>query len=79
MPMIGLMALAERSIKPQRITNVLSHCDFPGPSELGAINPHAVHDHGQPTRQRHDLLHPAMPGNDLLGARGVPDTGGLVR
>src|ERR1035437_9067992 len=27
---------------------------FPGPAELSAINPYAVHDHGQPTRQRHD-------------------------
>jgi hypothetical protein len=24
--------------------------DLPGPAELGAINPEAVHDHGQPTR-----------------------------
>src|SRR5215472_13162490 len=37
----------------------ISSCrDFPGPPEFGAVNPHAVHDHGQPTRQRHDrLLH----------------------
>src|SRR5712691_6760863 len=27
-------------------------CDFPGPAELGAINPYAMHDHGQSTRQR---------------------------
>ena len=39
-------------------------CDFPGPAELGAINPYAVHDHGQPARQRHDrLLHSATPGD----------------
>ena len=39
-------------------------CNFPGPLELGAVNPDAVHDHGQPTRQRHDrLLHPAVPGD----------------
>ena len=25
-------------------------CDFPGPAELGAVNPDAVHDHGQPAR-----------------------------
>ena len=25
---------------------------FPGPAELGAVNPYAVHDYGQPTRQR---------------------------
>src|ERR1035437_4377463 len=40
------------------------HCGLPGPAELGAINPYAVHDHGQPARQRHDrLLHPAAPGD----------------
>ena len=39
-------------------------CDVPGPAELGAINPYAVHDHGQPARQRHDrLFHPAAPGD----------------
>jgi hypothetical protein len=27
-------------------------CNFAGPPELGAINPDAVHDHGQPSRQR---------------------------
>src|ERR1022692_4484772 len=38
--------------------------DLPGPAELGAVNPDAVHDHGQPTRQRHDrLFHPAAPGD----------------
>jgi hypothetical protein len=43
---------------------ISSRCDFPGSPELGAVNPHAVHDHGQPTRQRHDrLFHPAMPGD----------------
>src|SRR5215467_14236020 len=37
-----------------------SHWKLPGPPELRAVNPHAMHDHGQPTRQRHDrLLHPA--------------------
>src|SRR6516165_8101435 len=36
--------------------------DLSGPAELGAINPDAVHDHGQPTRQRHDrLFHPPLP------------------
>src|ERR1035437_5444386 len=29
-------------------------CGFPGPAELGAVNPDAVHDHGQPACQRHD-------------------------
>src|SRR3982074_749787 len=35
-------------------------CDlFPGPAELGAVDPYAVQDHGQPACQRHDrLLHP---------------------
>ena len=27
-------------------------CYFPGPAELGAVNPDVVHDHGQATRQR---------------------------
>ena len=37
---------------------------FPGPPELGAVNPDAVHDHGQPACQRHDrLFHPAAPGD----------------
>src|SRR6188472_1949345 len=35
---------------------------FPGPAELGAVNPDAVHDHSQPPRQRDDrLFHPAAP------------------
>ena len=35
-------------------------CGFPAPPELGAINPHAVYDHGQSACQRHDrLFHPA--------------------
>src|SRR5437016_7899768 len=37
---------------------------LPGPAELGAINPDAVHDHGQPTCQSHDcLFHSAAPGD----------------
>ena len=37
---------------------------LPGPVELGAVNPDAVHDNGQSARQRHDrLLHPAAPGD----------------
>src|SRR4030095_149245 len=31
-------------------------CGFPGPAELSAVNPDAVQDHGQPTRQGHDSL-----------------------
>ena len=39
-------------------------CDFPGPAELGAVNPDAVHDHGQSTRQGHNrLFQTAAPGD----------------
>ena len=42
----------------------LRRCNLPGPPELGAVHPDAVHDHGQPARQRNDrLLHPAVPGD----------------
>jgi hypothetical protein len=34
---------------------------FPGPAELSAVNPDAVHDHGQPTGQRHDQIAPRSP------------------
>src|SRR5207342_619553 len=37
---------------------------FPGSAELSAVNPDAVHDHGQPARQRDDrLFPPAAPGD----------------
>src|SRR5262245_351927 len=37
---------------------------FPRPAELSAVNPDAVHDHGQATGQSYDrLFHPAAPGN----------------
>ena len=37
---------------------------FPGPAELSAINPYAVHDDGQSARQGHDrLFHAAAPGD----------------
>src|SRR5690242_6193263 len=37
---------------------------LPGPAELSAIHPDAVHDHGQPAGQRHDrLLHATAPGD----------------
>src|SRR5215831_8262756 len=40
---------------------------LPGPPELGAIDPYAVHDDGQPARQGDDRpLHSAAPG-DLHG------------
>ena len=39
-------------------------CGLPGPPELGAVNPYAVHDHSQPACQGHDrLFHPAAPGD----------------
>ena len=39
-------------------------CLFSGPAELGAINPDAVHDHGQTPGQRHDrLFHSTAPGD----------------
>ena len=42
-------------------------CNLPGPSELGAVDPYAVQDHGEPACQCHDrLLHPAVLG-DLHG------------
>ena len=31
---------------------------FAAPAELGTVHPHAVHDHGQPTCQRHDPFIP---------------------
>ncbi len=38
--------------------------DLPGPPELGAVNPYAVHDHGQPSSQGHDrLFHSSAPGD----------------
>jgi hypothetical protein len=37
---------------------------YPGPAELGAVNPYAVHNHGQSARQGDDrLLHSATPGD----------------
>jgi hypothetical protein len=40
------------------------YCGLSGPPELSAVNPNAVHDHGQPARQRNDrLLHSAVPGD----------------
>src|SRR5262249_29630988 len=42
----------------------LSRCgDLPGPSEFGAVNPDAVHDHGQSARQGPDrFCPPEVPG-----------------
>src|ERR1700686_804585 len=33
---------------------------FPGPAELGAVNPDAVHDHGQPARRTHPTKTPTI-------------------
>jgi hypothetical protein len=41
----------------------LSCCFFPLPPELSAVDPEAVHDHGQPARRDDRLFHPAMPGD----------------
>jgi len=39
-------------------------CNLSDPTELGAVNPDTVHDHGQPARQRHDrFFHSAVPGD----------------
>src|SRR6202162_2956772 len=45
---------------------------LPRPPELSAVNPDAVHDHGQPASQGHDrLFHPAAL-SDLHGPRLEP-------
>src|SRR5262249_21782964 len=53
----------ELACSPVRLDPARLSCccgSLPGPAELGAVNPDAMHDHGQPARQRHDcLLHPA--------------------
>ena len=38
---------------------------FPGPAELGAINPYAVHDYGEPACQCHDCLFLPAASGDL--------------
>ena len=44
----------------------LSRCNGVfAPAELGTINPDAVHDDGQATRQRHDCLFHAAASGDL--------------
>src|SRR6516225_5825252 len=41
-------------------TSLSCQCGFPGPAELCAVNPDAVHDDGQPSRQRVKCcFHPA--------------------
>ena len=39
-------------------------CRLPGPAELSAMSPYAVHDYSQPSRQRDNRsFHPASSGN----------------
>ena len=40
-------------------------CGFPGPAELSAINPDAVHDYSQPSRQRDNRSFDAAVPGDL--------------
>src|SRR5690242_6712383 len=42
-----------------------SRCNLPGPSELGAINPDAMHDHGQAAGQRDNRSFHATTLGDL--------------
>ena len=45
-------------------TSLSCHCGFFGPAEFSAISPDAVHDYGQPSRQRDNRsFHPASSGN----------------
>ena len=46
-------------------------CDFSGPLEFGAVYPDAVHDHGQPTRQRDHCLLPPSHGAENLHRPGL--------
>src|SRR5450631_132990 len=58
--------LVELEFSPIALCYLRPSCcrDLPGPAELGAVNPYAVHDHGEPACQRHDgLLHAAAPGD----------------
>src|ERR1700693_6083936 len=38
---------------------------FPGPAELGAVNPYAVHDYGEPACEGHDWLFLPAASGDL--------------
>src|SRR5271169_5955671 len=68
---LGIIALEEAKIVVASPATLLdparfSCCRrlFPGPAERGAVNPDAVEDHGQPTRQSDDrLFHPTAPGD----------------
>src|SRR3974390_34662 len=59
--------VVERVFLPIAVGCLLS-CGYgllPDPAELGAINPNAVHDHGQPARQRHNRFLHATAFGDL--------------
>src|SRR5450830_1393016 len=56
------LGLSPKACDPERYS--CCYGLFPGPAELSAINPYAVHDYGEPACQCHDrLLHPAAPGD----------------
>src|SRR5476651_2321711 len=70
-PLLGGSRFSPIGFDPERFSCCCRGL-LPGPPELGAVNPYAVHDHGQPASQGHDrLLHPAAPG-DLHGPRLEP-------
>src|SRR5262249_56177085 len=61
----------ELACSPVRLDPARLSCccgSLPAPAELGAVNPDAMHDHGQPARQRHDCLLPPA----TLQARSPP-------
>src|SRR5580700_9009825 len=47
---------------------------LPGPPELGAVNPDAVHDHGQPASQGHDRLSGGLVVRRTAGPSGHADS-----
>ena len=58
--------LVELACSPVRLDPLRfsCRCGLSAPAELSAINPDAMHDHGQPARQGDDrLLHAAAPGD----------------
>ena len=70
-PLLGGSRVSPIGFDPERFSCCCRDL-LPGPPELGAVDPDAVHDHGQPASQGHDrLLHPAAPG-DLHGPRLKP-------
>ena len=66
LPLLGGSRVSPIGFGPERFSCCCRGL-LPRPPELSAVNPDAVHDHGQPTRQGHDrLFHSAAPG-DLHG------------